>query len=196
MLVCPLGDLLLATGRRERGLQFNQGKTCWCWSYWGQNIKGLMKLLIAAQIWSPPPTGPGADSASGVHSQGGCQCSCRPGHLTIERTAFPNRRNLYSFCKLPISMEESFFLNERWWNEIYLPQENGSREHLKIAQQYFQLVFFQIARLYLIVQIQVGGSASECDTIPGRQCMAACFFLLKQFDDVLLYLNRLAADRL
>ena len=33
------------------------------------------------------------------------------------------------------------------------------------------------------------GSASECDTIPGRQCMAACFFLLKQFDDVLLYLN-------
>jgi len=22
-----------------------------------------------------------------------------------------------------------------------------------------------------------------------RQCMAACFFLLKQFDDVLLYLN-------
>ena len=53
-------------------------------------------------------------------------------------------------------------------------QDNGSREHLKIAQQYFQLV---------------GGSASECDTIPGRQCMAACFFLLKQFDDVLLYLN-------
>ena len=53
-------------------------------------------------------------------------------------------------------------------------QESSSREHLKIAQQYFQLV---------------GGSASECDTIPGRQCMAACFFLLKQFDDVLLYLN-------
>ncbi|KAI8853616.1 hypothetical protein BC829DRAFT_381757, partial [Chytridium lagenaria] len=41
-------------------------------------------------------------------------------------------------------------------------------------QQYFQLV---------------GGSASECDTIPGRQCMASCFFLLKQFDDVLIYLN-------
>jgi len=32
-------------------------------------------------------------------------------------------------------------------------QESGSREHLKVAQQYFQLV---------------GGSASECDTIPGR----------------------------
>ena len=35
----------------------------------------------------------------------------------------------------------------------------------------------------------VGGSASECDTIPGRQCMASCYFLLKQFDDVLIYLN-------
>lgn len=55
-----------------------------------------------------------------------------------------------------------------------LGQEQGSREHLKIAQQYFQLV---------------GGSASECDTIPGRQCMAACYFLLKQFDDVMIYLN-------
>ncbi|KAK2151841.1 hypothetical protein LSH36_349g03056 [Paralvinella palmiformis] len=59
-----------------------------------------------------------------------------------------------------------------------LGQEQGSvskqREHLKIAQQYFQLV---------------GGSASECDTIPGRQCMASCFFLLKQFEDVLTYLN-------
>ncbi|KAJ3093189.1 Intraflagellar transport protein 56 [Quaeritorhiza haematococci] len=55
-----------------------------------------------------------------------------------------------------------------------LGQEQESREHLKIAQQYFQLV---------------GGSASECDTIPGRQCMASCFFLLKQFEDVLIYLN-------
>jgi len=53
-------------------------------------------------------------------------------------------------------------------------QEQGSREHVKIAQQYFQLV---------------GGSASECDTIHGRQCMASCFFLLKQFDDVLIYFN-------
>ena len=37
-----------------------------------------------------------------------------------------------------------------------------------MAQQFFQLV---------------GASASECDTIPGRQCMASCFFLLKQFED-------------
>merc|ERR1711959_197317 len=31
--------------------------------------------------------------------------------------------------------------------------------------------------------------ASECDTIPGRQCMASCFLLLKQYDDVLVYLK-------
>ncbi|XP_053202718.1 intraflagellar transport protein 56-like isoform X2 [Panonychus citri] len=53
-------------------------------------------------------------------------------------------------------------------------QKKGLREFLKVAQQFFQLV---------------GGSASECDTIPGRQCMASCFFLMKQFDDVLLYLS-------
>eukprot|EP00592_Proboscia_alata_P003094 CAMPEP_0194371002 /NCGR_PEP_ID=MMETSP0174-20130528/19344_1 /TAXON_ID=216777 /ORGANISM="Proboscia alata, Strain PI-D3" /LENGTH=565 /DNA_ID=CAMNT_0039148781 /DNA_START=107 /DNA_END=1804 /DNA_ORIENTATION=+ len=35
----------------------------------------------------------------------------------------------------------------------------------------------------------VGASPSECDTIPGRQCMASCFFLLKQFDDVNIYLS-------
>lgn len=55
-----------------------------------------------------------------------------------------------------------------------LGQRTGSREHLKMAQQLFQLV---------------GASASECDTIPGRQCMASCFFLLRQFEDVLVYLK-------
>ncbi len=53
-------------------------------------------------------------------------------------------------------------------------QQANSKDHLKIAQQLFQLV---------------GGSSSECDTIPGRQCMASCFFLLKQFEDVLVYLK-------
>lgn len=53
-------------------------------------------------------------------------------------------------------------------------QKKDSRDHLKTAQQLFQLV---------------GASATECDTIPGRQCMASCFFLLKQFDDVMVYLN-------
>ena len=53
-------------------------------------------------------------------------------------------------------------------------QKNESEENLKIAKQLFQLV---------------GGSESEQDTVPGRQCMASCFFLLRQFEDVLLYLN-------
>lgn len=48
------------------------------------------------------------------------------------------------------------------------------RDNIKTAQQYFQLV---------------GSSASECDTIPGRQCMASCFFLYRQFEEVLVYLN-------
>ena len=53
-------------------------------------------------------------------------------------------------------------------------QKKDSKEHLKTAQQLFQLV---------------SASATECDTIPGRQSMASCFFLLKQFDDVMVYLN-------
>jgi len=55
-----------------------------------------------------------------------------------------------------------------------LGQKTGSEEHLKMAQQLFQLV---------------GASASESDTIPGRQCMAQCFYLLRQFEDVLVYLK-------
>lgn len=55
-----------------------------------------------------------------------------------------------------------------------LGQDMDNAELLKQAQQYFQVV---------------GASASECDTIPGRQCMASCHFLLKQFDDALIYLK-------
>ena len=53
-------------------------------------------------------------------------------------------------------------------------QKNDNRDHMRIAQNFFQMV---------------GASPSECDTIPGRQCMASCFFILKQFDDVLVYLK-------
>ena len=35
----------------------------------------------------------------------------------------------------------------------------------------------------------MGSSDSECDTIPGRQSMASCFFLYRQFEEVLVYLN-------
>lgn len=57
---------------------------------------------------------------------------------------------------------------------LCLGQASGSQDQLKAAQQYFQVV---------------GSSPSECDTIPGRQAMASCFFLLKQFEDVLVFLN-------
>lgn len=53
-------------------------------------------------------------------------------------------------------------------------QNTDQKEHLRIAQNFFQMV---------------GASPSECDTIPGRQCMASCFFILKQFDDTLVYLK-------
>jgi len=59
-----------------------------------------------------------------------------------------------------------------------LGQSTESREHMKLAQQCFQLV---------------GTSAHECDTIPGRQCMASCFFLMRQFEDVNIYLNSIKA---
>ena len=35
----------------------------------------------------------------------------------------------------------------------------------------------------------IGTSASECDTVAGRQCTACFMFLKKQYEDVLLYLN-------
>jgi len=59
-----------------------------------------------------------------------------------------------------------------------LGQATENAEMVKLAQNFFQLV---------------GASASECDTIPGRQCMASCFFLLKQFEDVLIYLKSVQA---
>eukprot|EP01013_Petalomonas_cantuscygni_P014074 TRINITY_DN288_c0_g1_i2.p1 TRINITY_DN288_c0_g1~~TRINITY_DN288_c0_g1_i2.p1 ORF type:complete len:582 (-),score=148.93 TRINITY_DN288_c0_g1_i2:91-1836(-) len=51
---------------------------------------------------------------------------------------------------------------------------DDNQEAIRTAHRYFQLV---------------GSSSSECDTIPGRQCMASCFFLLRHFDDVNLYLS-------
>lgn len=53
-------------------------------------------------------------------------------------------------------------------------QATDNTEHLRQAHQYLQLV---------------GSSKSECDTIPGRQCMASAYFLAGQFDDVLVYLK-------
>ncbi|CAG9861283.1 unnamed protein product [Phyllotreta striolata] len=55
-----------------------------------------------------------------------------------------------------------------------LGQEINSLEHIKVAEECFHLV---------------GSSTSECDTIHGRQCMAATFFLANQFEEVLVYLT-------
>ncbi|XP_060521744.1 intraflagellar transport protein 56 isoform X2 [Cylas formicarius] len=55
-----------------------------------------------------------------------------------------------------------------------LGQEINSTEHIKAAEECFQLV---------------GSSTSECDTIHGRQCMAAAYFLSGQFEEVLVYLT-------
>lgn len=57
---------------------------------------------------------------------------------------------------------------------VRLYNETGDDEQLKLAQQSFHLV---------------GSSASECDTIPGRQCMASSYFLAGHYEEVLVYLN-------
>jgi hypothetical protein len=56
----------------------------------------------------------------------------------------------------------------------FLGQKTGAPDYLKQAQQMFHLV---------------GSSATECDTIPGRQCMSSYHYLLKQFEDVNVYLG-------
>ncbi|XP_050346449.1 intraflagellar transport protein 56 [Nymphalis io] len=57
---------------------------------------------------------------------------------------------------------------------VRLYNETSDEEQMKLAQQSFHVV---------------GSSASECDTIPGRQCMASSYFLAGQFEEVLVYLN-------
>ncbi|XP_050670755.1 intraflagellar transport protein 56 isoform X1 [Leptidea sinapis] len=57
---------------------------------------------------------------------------------------------------------------------VRLFNETADEEQMKLAQQSFHIV---------------GSSASECDTIPGRQCMASSYFLAGQFEEVLVYLN-------
>ncbi|RYY34712.1 hypothetical protein EON62_03050, partial [archaeon] len=51
---------------------------------------------------------------------------------------------------------------------------NSARDHLRTAQQLFNLV---------------GVSPTERDTIPGRQCMASCFYLQRHFEDANVYLS-------
>lgn len=55
-----------------------------------------------------------------------------------------------------------------------LGQQKNNREMVNQAMQLFQLV---------------GTSANECDTIPGRQCVASYLYLKKQFENVCVYLS-------
>eukprot|EP00916_Digyalum_oweni_P024866 GHVL01041078.1.p1 GENE.GHVL01041078.1~~GHVL01041078.1.p1 ORF type:complete len:574 (+),score=150.25 GHVL01041078.1:93-1814(+) len=55
-----------------------------------------------------------------------------------------------------------------------LGQQTESTEYIKESSNLYQMI---------------GSNAAECDTIPGRQSMAACYILLKQFDDSLVYLK-------
>ncbi|XP_028043871.1 intraflagellar transport protein 56 isoform X2 [Bombyx mandarina] len=57
---------------------------------------------------------------------------------------------------------------------VRIYNDTSDDEQMKLAQQSFHLV---------------GSSASECDTIPGRQCMASSYFLAGHFEEVLVYLN-------
>eukprot|EP00804_Cyclotella_cryptica_P000538 CCRYP_009952-RA/>CCRYP_009952-RA protein AED:0.13 eAED:0.13 QI:0/0.5/0/1/1/1/3/0/555 len=56
-------------------------------------------------------------------------------------------------------------------------QVKRSEESLAKAQSHFQ---------------SVGNSPSECDTILGRQCMASSLYLLKEYEDALIYLGELS----
>lgn len=56
----------------------------------------------------------------------------------------------------------------------YISQQNDSQDHLKVCREYFHFV---------------GSAQAECDTIPGRQCMASYFFLIRDFPNVLIYLR-------
>lgn len=60
----------------------------------------------------------------------------------------------------------------------YIGQKTDSQEHLKACRDYFHFV---------------GSAQSECDTIPGRQCMASFFFLMHDFANVLVYLRSIKA---
>lgn len=53
-------------------------------------------------------------------------------------------------------------------------QENESMDHLRKGQEYLQLI---------------GTSELHCDTVLGRQCIALCFILSRQFEDALVYLE-------
>ncbi|XP_022162049.1 intraflagellar transport protein 56 isoform X2 [Myzus persicae] len=57
---------------------------------------------------------------------------------------------------------------------VVVGQEKGDTKQIDNGQSLFNMV---------------GSSSSECDTIPGRQCMASSLFLEGRYDEVSLYLS-------
>ena len=53
-------------------------------------------------------------------------------------------------------------------------QKKSNQDMIQKAVKQFQLI---------------GTSSNECDTIPGRQCIASFLFLKKQFEEVVVYLK-------
>ncbi|KAG7390190.1 hypothetical protein PHYPSEUDO_008644 [Phytophthora pseudosyringae] len=53
-------------------------------------------------------------------------------------------------------------------------EQTRSKEHIFLAEKYFHAA---------------GSSPDDCDTIPGRQCMASYFMLRKEFSDANVYLS-------
>ncbi|KAG3116494.1 Intraflagellar transport protein 56 [Phytophthora idaei] len=56
-------------------------------------------------------------------------------------------------------------------------EQTHSKEHIFLAEKYFHAA---------------GSSPDDCDTIPGRQCMASYFMLRKEFSDANVYLSSIA----
>lgn len=57
-------------------------------------------------------------------------------------------------------------------------EQTHSKEHIFLAEKYFHAS---------------GSSTENCDTIPGRQCMASYFLLRKEYNDANIYFNSIAA---
>ncbi|KAF4031127.1 Tetratricopeptide repeat [Phytophthora infestans] len=56
-------------------------------------------------------------------------------------------------------------------------EQTHSKEHIFLAEKYFHVA---------------GSSSDDCDTIPGRQCMASYFILRREFSDANVYLSSIA----
>ncbi|RWS14379.1 intraflagellar transport protein 56-like isoform X2 [Dinothrombium tinctorium] len=69
---------------------------------------------------------------------------------------------------------------------------NGKAAEVNEYQEAYNLIGDlepSVPHEYILKGVVNAVYGQEQDTIPGRQSMASCFFLMKQFDDVLLYLS-------